>query len=386
MSRVMLISPWSPPPDGVAFHSKSLVDSWRAAGHQVMIVTSASSGDSGQKGEERDDGGVDVVRGLHLVPRRDTTRLLSRFRPDVVVVQFAIASQSMNIVSTIALARAAHREGIPVVTAFHEPVREIDRLGPFSRWIYRQMERSSSIGVAYSSAGATALVASGLFRVATELPHGCSPVEVTAVDLARVRERYAITSPLIISLGFSHVDKGTDLLVEAMSGITQSLGGDVQFLLAGSPRQRRGIFRLMGRADRRFHERLATASRRLTGVSVEMSGYVPSEDVPALLHIASAVVLPYRRSTQSGVANQALAAGAVILASDIPGLKSDLGSAAHFFRSGSVADLVERSVSVLSNPQDGLREAARRRASERSYDVVAARLVEVGLSGVDDFA
>jgi glycosyltransferase involved in cell wall biosynthesis len=273
--------------------------------------------------------------------------------------------------------------GIPVVTAFHEPVREIDRLGPLSRWIYRQMEGNSTVGVAYSAAGATALVASGLFEKATELPHGCSPVEVTSGDLARVREKYRITSPLIISLGFSHVDKGTDLLVEAMSEITRRLEGDVQFLIAGSPRPRRGVFRLLGRADRRFHDRLSLDSHELTGVSVAMCGFIPGEDVAALLHLASAVVLPYRRSTQSGVANQALAAGAVVLASDIPELRADLGTAAHFFRSGSVADLVDKSVYVLSSSQDAIREAAILRATERSYDVVAARLVRVGLAGPD---
>src|ERR1019366_7260995 len=133
---------------------------------------------------------------------------------------------------------------------------------------------------------------------------------------------------LVLSLGLTQADKGTRLLVASMSGITRLLKGDVQFLIAGSPRARRGIFRLMGHNDRKFQRILTRGANSLTGVSIEMCGFVPDEDVSALFFLASAVVLPYRRATQSSVANEALSARAVIVASDIYELSSDLGPAA----------------------------------------------------------
>ena len=44
----------------------------------------------------------------------------------------------------------------------------------------------------------------------------------------------------------------------------------------------------------------------------------------ALLATAAVVVLPYRTATQSGVLNRAVAAGAAVVATDLPGLRADL--------------------------------------------------------------
>ena len=377
----MLLSPWAPPPDGVAFHSKSLVDAWRLEGHEVAVVTSRSRDRRNANRPIVDENGVNVIRCLGLIPRRTSKQHLLDFQPDALVVQFAIASQNTALISSIVFTWLARRLGFPVVTAFHEPAREIDRLGPLSRLIYRAVAKNTSSAAAYSKAGAAALTRSGLFVNATTLPHGCSsPVRVTDEDLDRVRDRYRVTSPLVLSLGFTHVDKGTDLLVRAMSDVDRSLEGNVQFLLAGSPRTRRGIFRLMASADRRFHETLTMETRKLMGTTVQLSGYVPSEDVLPLLNLASAVVLPYRRATQSGVANLALAARAIVLASDIPELKDDLGPAALYFKSGSVPDLVKKLVTILREPHDELRDEAGIRATERQYDIVAKRLITLGLS------
>jgi glycosyltransferase involved in cell wall biosynthesis len=166
-----------------------------------------------------------------------------------------------------------------------------------------------------------------------------------------------------------------------MSGVARLLGGNVQFLIAGSPRARRGVFRFMGRSDQRFHRSLVEKVSLLKGVTTDVCGYVPDKDIPALLFLASAVVLPYRRSTQSSVAHRALGARAIIVASDIPELSSDLGAAARYFHSESIPNLIETLASVLNNPQNDLRDAAAIRAAERSYDATAATLLNIGLFG-----
>jgi glycosyltransferase involved in cell wall biosynthesis len=382
VSKILLISPWAPPPDGVAFHSLALVTSWQDAGHEVLVVTSGSenalvlnlASPNGQK--------IRAIRTLRLAPRRATTQLLSDFQPDIVIVQFAIASQSTTLLSTLRLMSAAFQSGLPVVVAFHEPAREIDRLGPLSRWIYRTAARFTTHPVVYSPAGATALRSARIFADVAEVPLGCPlATEVSSDDLIRVRRRYTITAPLVLTLGFTHPDKGTDLLVSSIPDVTRLLDGNVQFLIAGSPRARRGVFRLMGRSDRTFHRDLTRRANDLTAASIEVCSFVPNEDISALLFLASAVVLPYRRSTQSSVANEALGARAVIVASDIPELRSDLGNAARYFHSESISNLTETLVSVLNSSQDELRDAAAARATGRSYDATAAKLLDIGNFG-----
>ncbi|HWD96121.1 MAG TPA: glycosyltransferase family 4 protein [Acidimicrobiales bacterium] len=381
MSRILLLSPWCPPPDGVGFHSRSLVESWRAAGHEVLVITSGSP-EPEDSSPRADNNGIHVLKILGMLPRGTAARALHSYRPDVVIVQFTIASQSTTLLSTLRVMNVAKRSGVPVVVAFHEPSRELNRLGPLTRWIYRLAARNTSTPVAYSPAGAAALMKAGIFASVADVPHGSTPFrEVSLSDVAEVRDRFAITAPLVLSLGFAHPDKGTELLVSSIREVDRRLKGDVQFLIAGSARQRRGIFRLMGRTDQRFHQMLMERISELSDVSIDVRGFVPEEDVAALLYVASAVVLPYRRATQSGMANLALGAGAVIVASDIRELRGDLGPAARYFRSGSVADLSETLESVLKSPQDQLRSAAVARASERSFDVTAERLLDVGLVG-----
>jgi glycosyltransferase involved in cell wall biosynthesis len=316
------------------------------------------------------------------MPRTITSRLLSEFEPDVLVVQFSIASQGTTILPTLKLMRTAYRSGVPVVAAFHEPNREINRLGPISRWIYRTAARCTTHPVAYSLAGVSALLHANIFTDVQEVPLGCASTNHHSTEeFTRVRDKYGITAPLVLSMGFTHPDKGSDLLVESMTEVTRLLNGDVQFLVAGSPRIRRGIFRLMGRVDRNFHNSLVTKMENLSGVSIRNCDFVPDEDVFGLLRLASAVVLPYRRATQSGIANLALSAEAVIVASDIQGLRSDLGPAARYFRSEDVGDLTKILTSVLRNSQDELRITAGKRAADRSYDTTAATLLHLGLNG-----
>jgi len=92
------------------------------------------------------------------------------------------------------------------------------------------------------------------------------------------------------------------------------------------------------------------------------------------------VVLPYRRSTQSGIANLALASGALIIASDLPGLKSDLGDCAEYF-SGSPQDLAEVIKSRLSEgctlENLELRAKSMQRARSQSYRRVATEILTI---------
>lgn len=345
-----------------------------------MVVTSGSKDSSDYLPLEFSKDGIIVARTLGVLPRKSTTRLVRSYEPDVAVVQFTIASQNTSLFSTLRLMRTMRRSGIPVIVAYHESAREIGRLGQVTRWIYRVAAKGTTVPVAYSRAAVSALKVGRIFNEVVEVAHGCRAiVDPSPEDLLRVRECYNITSPLILSLGFSHPDKGTELLADSVTAISQQLGRNVQFLFAGSPRKRRGIFRLMGQIDQKYHNLLIAKLAQFKDVPIEIRGFVPEEDIGPLLLLSSAVVLPYRSATQSGIANLALSAGAVIVASDIRELRDDLGPAAHYFRSGDVADLTATIVNVLNVDQGPIRSAATSRAKDRSYDATAAKLLDIGL-------
>jgi glycosyltransferase involved in cell wall biosynthesis len=68
------------------------------------------------------------------------------------------------------------------------------------------------------------------------------------------------------------------------------------------------------------------ALRALPGVTVE-NRWVPEDEIGSLLGWSDALVLPYRESSQSGVAAAALAAGRRVLATRVGGLEEQLADA-----------------------------------------------------------
>jgi glycosyltransferase involved in cell wall biosynthesis len=79
-------------------------------------------------------------------------------------------------------------------------------------------------------------------------------------------------------------------------------------------------------ADHRYDRRV----RRIAGQDsgVRFHGYVPDDDLATLLHAVGASALPNRRSTQSGIAGLALAAGLPVVTSDLEELTAALGASA----------------------------------------------------------
>jgi glycosyltransferase involved in cell wall biosynthesis len=383
MARILLLSSYEPPPDGIAKHSSQLVEAWDAAGHNVLVI--APGKQSSLIEAERVGSNARVARVLRLIPRRRTWSDIVGFQPDVVVVQFAIAALSVNLWSVRKLCERLCAAGVPVVVTYHEPEREYNLLGPITRLIYRMMVRVTDVPIAFSPSGREALVRRGLFKSVVEVPLGTMGVtEITDGEFARVRERYSIRKPLVLTLGFTTIDKGVDVLLDAASDIAQMRSNDVQFLIAGKPRKRRGFFRIMERPDVNYQRRLETQARQLENLDIAFSDFVAYEDVAALLHTADVVVLPYRRITQSGVANLTLSSGCVVVCSDLPGLRSDLGDSAKYVPVGDFKALAEQVASLLAEDARGIRsqmrELSAKRASENTFARVAERILTAGLA------
>ena len=383
MTRILVFSPYEPPADGIARHTARLVAAWDAAGHSVLVVSPGKSTRS--ENSETIGRHSKVARTLGVVPRRRTWRDLVEFEPEMVFVQFAVSALSVNYWSVRRLCQKFKALRVPVVVAFHEPAREYDLLGPVTHQMYRSMARVTSVPIAFSLAGAETLVASGLFRTVVEVPHGTTGVApITEADVERVRERYGLRTSLVLALGFTSADKGTDVLIDAARDIAQRRSGAVQFVIAGSPRQRRGIFKMMGRRDVVCQRRLVSQAGQITDVDIAFYGFVADEDVAALLHSADVVALPYRKITQSGIANLALSSRSVIVASDLPGLRSDLGDAAIYVAVGDPRALADEIAGLLDDSALALRHELRERAGDRALTNTYEKVAERILSAVRD--
>jgi glycosyltransferase involved in cell wall biosynthesis len=326
---------------------------------------------------------------MRKIPRRKVWSEAVAFEPDIVVVQFSIATFNVDLWSVTHLSKKFAAARIPVVVAFHETAREYDLLGPVTRFIYRSIVRFTDVPIVFSSAGRQALVDNHLFDEVTELPHGTTGITpITDTDVDRVRDRYQIRKPLVLSLGFTDADKGTDVLLAAADAVSAGVENNVQFLIAGSPRRRRGIFRIMERRDFNYQRRLTKMAAETHQAEIAFSGYVAHDDVGALLQLADVVSLPYRRITQSGIGNLALSSRAVIVSSDLPGLRSDLGEAARYFEVGDSKAMAIAVIGLLGDDHESdrehLRELAGSRAASRTYASVAQMILSAGLTRRDN--
>jgi hypothetical protein len=382
MARILLFSPYEPPSDGIAEHTGHLVDAWDSAGHSVLVI--APGKQRGLEGAECIGSRSKVARILRQVPRRRTWNEIVEFQPDMVFVQFAIAAVSVNLWSVRSLCKQFSAARIPVVVAYHEPAREYDLLGFVTRRIYQTMARVTEVPIVFSLAGRQALIDSDLFDEVVEVPHGTTGIaKITDEDIRRVQDLYHIQKPLVVALGFTNSDKGTDVLLDAASAIASGLSNDVQFLIAGSPRERRGVFRLMEHRDVKCQQRLEHQAKEIADVEIAFSGFVADQDVAALLFVADVVALPYRRTTQSGIANLALSSRSVVVCSDLPGLRSDLGDAAKYVKVGDSRAMAEQIVSLLGDDSTSVRRHMRELSGERAvannFSKVAEEILSAGL-------
>ncbi|MCU1362461.1 MAG: hypothetical protein JWM55_289 [Acidimicrobiaceae bacterium] len=385
MTRILLLSSYEPPPDGIAKHSSHLVDAWDSAGNTVLVISPGK-----QRLDEATPTGSNskIARILRLIPRRRVWKEIVTFEPEVVVVQFAIAALNINLWSVMSLCKRFSTMGIPIVVAYHEANREYNMLGLLTRRIYRAMARVTDVPVVFSSAGRQALIDHRLFSQVVEVPLGTTGVtEISDEDVARVKDLYLLRKPFVLTLGFTNFDKGADVLIEAASTIADNQGNDVQFLIAGSPRKRRGLFRVMERRDLKCQRLLESRAGEIPNVDIAFSDYVAQENVAALMFAADVVVLPYRRISQSGVANLALSSQSVIVSSDLPGLRSDLAETAMYVAVGDAQAMAVQIAGLLGEGKASIRGNMRRltgeRAAKNTYAMVAKSILSAGLAHRD---
>ena len=374
---------------GLAHYAHNLSAALAALGHEVTLVTAAGyEFDEADRSEASFEVVPLIARGSQrrarsapaalralwrkpeaLVDARRVAAFARRRRPDVV---------HLHCTNPVALAYLSllTRQRAPVVATAHvvtphEPI-------PFERPIYRRVHALGDLIVAHSEFDRRRLehefgVEPG--RVAV-IPHGeygffeRAAASGEPVDRATARASLGLAPDDEVALFFGYIReyKGLDVLLDAWPSVAEARPR-ARLLIAGDPVR-------LGRTRRRELERLAEHVG-----AVRHFGYVPFERVRRYFAAADALVMPYRRISQSGVLYLALALDVPVVATRVGGLPELLrdGESALLVPPESPGDLASALGRALGDAElrRRLARAGRRLASEHSWPSIAERTQRV---------
>jgi glycosyltransferase involved in cell wall biosynthesis len=364
--RILLATPFSAR-DGIAAYSRQVIRALEAAGHEVAVLAGHHA-----------DGSVDgrpVIGAVGWRPSaiRALVVDIRRRRPDVVHVQYAVAPYGPRGIPLWIIILALRRvPRIPVAVTFHEVTRDTDRLRAVGRAWYRFIAGCADLITVHTQEAAHRLAEIRARRQpeAVVIPHhigarqpgdrdgdpsrsdgreGEQPGEQPGEPPRRPGE-----VARLLLFGYIHVDKGLDVLVDALR-IARAARPDVlgatTLVVAGEVRRRRGVMRVMEIADRRHLAgvRAQVAGGGLADV-VSFRGYVPDSEIGPLLRASDAVVLPYRTAEQSGVAHLAIAHGVPVIATKVGGLAGLFGPTGLVCEPGNARALADTIIRFLTDP------------------------------------
>lgn len=379
---------YAPEPIGIAVYTSGMAEALVAMGHEVRVIAGqpyypqwrTMAGFSPFSFSRRHEGGVDVLRVPHLVPRRPTgrRRLLQhlsfatcavlpalwqalRWRPDVVI---GVAPSLVAAPVALAAARVAgavswlHVQDFEVDAAFATGLLEDS--GPvarLARWFEASVMRCFDMVSAISPQMCRKLIEKDVpaERIA-EFRNWSDMANVEREESARnYRELWSIRAPHVVLYSGNLAQKqGLDLVVEA----ARMLQGrdDIRFVICGEGPNRKAL------------ETLAT------GLSnIEFHDLQPKEHLADLLDLATLHVVPQIAGAAdlmlpSKLCNM-LASGKPIVATAAPGtgLQLEVEGCGLVTPPGDVAAMARAIETLVDQPElrKTFGEAARVRCEQR---------------------
>ena len=249
--------------------------------------------------------------------------------------------------------------GVPLVATFHDATYELlpERYPPLRRVYYRATARlaahKATLVIAVSNCVSNDIqrhlsIPERKIRVVPEAA-GEQFKPAPQEDVARVRQRYGLRDPFVLSVGSLEPGKGRGALAEAV----KTLGG-LQLAVAGQSS--------WGPRD--------NGARYL--------GYVPDSDLPALYTAAELFAFPSLYEGFGLPVLEAMACGTPVVASNTSAIPEVAGSAALLVQP-SAGELAEAMSSVLNDPvlRATMVEQGKRQAALFSWEQTARRTLEV---------
>ncbi|MTV25483.1 glycosyltransferase family 4 protein [Nitriliruptoraceae bacterium ZYF776] len=362
--RVALVSPYAlDVPGGVQAHVVDLASALRALGDEVTIVA-PGDGDHLGVGAARavSFNGSKAPIAVSPGAARATRRALRELRPDVVHVH-------EPLVPAVGLA-AATTDVAPVVATFHA-WSDRARLYRTGRTIARRVVRHVGTWVAVSDAAA------GYHGRGLGVPARAFSVVPNGVDVARFSDGTPFADiaddprPSLLFVGRLEPRKGLEPLVRAFTRL-KSTRPDLRLYVVGDGPERARCQALLPGALR---------------TDVVFLGRVDHDDLPRYYRSCDLYVSPALGGESFGIVLlEAMAAGAPIVASDLPGYRSVArdGVQGRLVPPGDPAALADAIGALLDNP--ALRAAmageGRRTVADYDWPVVAQRVRTLYLEAI----
>jgi glycosyltransferase involved in cell wall biosynthesis len=248
----------------------------------------------------------------------------------------------------------------------HEVTRDTSLLRAPGRIIYRYLASCCDGIIVHTNTAFNVLTDSiGISKaIVAVIPHPTEHLPAATAMADDIRTHFDLAnSTIFVAFGFVHVDKGLDDLIDALSLLRRREPGslhNIRLVIAGDVRPRSGLFRYFEFRDRLYLARIIQMIRRakLQGYIIR-TGYVPAGDVAGWFRVADALILPYRRTDQSGVSGLAIASGVPVLASTVGGLREQFADSRWTFPPRNPESLARVLIDFLAMSPTQRVEAAR---------------------------
>lgn len=372
--KIIYVSPFPPARDGIGTYTRAFVNAMTDEGHEARVITPRVYPDSPQEVMGAIGTGSGQLTSLHDA--------VMSWQPDVVHVQFAIAAFGARTRHLLRSLRIVHSDlGVPTTVTMHEVTRDTALMKSAGRAIYRRVADHCEKIIVHTGGAADALtrtVGVPASKVIV-IPHPRTRVPAAGSTPSDLRAHFGLGSTrILLAFGFIHVDKGLGDLVSAIGLLRSSATvplDDIRLVIAGAVRPRNGLFRAFAVRDRAHLWRVIRRARQEgTWQQLVMTGYVPDGDIAGWFGAADAVVLPYRRTEQSGVAGLADAFGVPILASTAGGLGEHFAGSPWSFPPGNPESLAKVLADFLGVPPEQRRHETPRLRSADLAEVIKSTL------------
>jgi glycosyltransferase involved in cell wall biosynthesis len=364
---VLFISPYPPPADGIASHTRNIARELLGK-YEVHIIA------PGTTGSER----VQESLVVHRILNQDDSEIIEQINnidPKWVFCQFAVSALGSGRRGAGVVIKEAVRLGIFCMVGYHEPTREIEALPVLAKKYYQEMIETGAYTIAFSKAAGETLKKE-LKSEAAILWHGTRETESRETRVLEIQQE-CLDKPIILGLGFIHRDKGTHILVEAGRELSR-MGVDFHLLIAGSVRERQGLFKINEWRDKIYYNKLKKRAQEL-GDRARFIPYVADEDLGSYMRSAAVIVLPYIKGTQSGVAGLVIGSKRGAIISELPGLVQQFGRAGRVYKNNDPKNLAVEIKKVLEEGSLVIDLAAEEILSKENYAELAKKIDEIGL-------
>ena len=343
--RVALVCPYAwDRPGGVQSHVRSLAAALRRRGHEVAVLAPHADAVSGSAG-----GDVTLVGRAVSVPANGSVaplafgplaavgvrRALGAFDPEVVHLHEPLIP-SLSLLSL-------WNTRAPAVGTFHAAADSSFGYGVAKPLLSRAIRRLA-VRTAVSDS-ARALVARYFPGVYTLTPNGTDVVAFAQAEPHRV-----VDGPSV--LFFSRIErrKGLEVLIRAMARLRDL---DATLVVAGSGPE----------------EKAARALAARLSVRAEWMGRVENDAVAGTYAGASVYCAPGLGGESFGIVLvEAMAAGAPVVCSDLPGFRAVAGGAARLVPPGEAGPLADELRAVLGDPGEAERMSRAGRTLAGAFD------------------